>query len=616
MQERIKALQHHLATLKIDGFFQTMTDEYHNEATPFYAKRILWVSGFRGSTGIFVTVKNQTALFVDSRYTLQAKNELTPQGINVESYGFSSVRGWILQHHKKSITIGFDPWILSYQEYLDLTKVFQKTKVQFVPLEKNPIDALWKDQPPRPKNPVTVYEIEYAGVSREDKVKKITDALRNSKADYLFLGALDSIAWLLNLRGTDTPRIPLFLGYLLMDRQGHIVLFTDPEKFAPEVVKELGPTIKIVDEILLDEYLKKLGEQKKCFWISPNTAPYHVGKLIQEFGGILHLDVDPCQFPKAIKNSVELDNARKGHIQDGLALVKFFAFLESQIGKEPHTEVSLATQLNEFRLENPLCLDLSFYPVSAVGSNSALPHYRPYPGECLDVKLGDIYLVDSGGQYKGATTDITRVIALGGNPTPQQKEIYTLVLKGHIAIALTKFPKGTTGVQLDTLARHALWQRGHDYGHGTGHGVGSYLNVHEGPQAISPKNNVALEEGMIVSNEPGCYLAGKFGVRIENLVIVRTCKSLGVPDMLEFETISLAPLDLTLIDLKLLNFQEVQWINDYHQRVHDTLSPFLDLRLQQWLKLKTQPLALAEVNLPLAGRSSATKTSPTSGKAT
>ncbi len=588
---KIAALRQELGKLGINGFFQTLADEYHNEYTPEYAKRIQWVSGFLGSVGMFVQIPNRTALFVDSRYTLQAKREAGPHGIDIEPYGFENIKDWIAKHHKGPLTIGFDPWILSHREYLDLSKIFENTSIQLHPLPKNPIDAIWHDQPAKPNNPISLYEMKYAGKSRQDKIKQIADLLQRKKVDGLFLAGLDSIAWLLNLRGTDVLYVPVFLSYLLMDQQGNIILFADIKRFAKETIQDLGPTIKIVDEALLETHLKMLGSQKKCIWISPATTPYHISKIIQDNGGKLYVDLDPCQLPKAIKNATELEAIRQGHVQDGVAMVKFLAFLEDKIGKEPHTEFSLASQLNKFRLETPLCLDLSFFPISAVGPNSTAPHYRPYEDQSLLVNLGDIYLIDSGGQYKGATTDITRVIALGGNPTPQQKKIYTLVLKGHITLARAQFPKGTSGVQLDTLARYALWQRGYNYGHGTGHGVGSYLSVHEGPQGISSKNTVPLEEGMVLSNEPGCYLEGDFGVRIENVVIV--VKSTVIPsseEMFELETVTLAPLDCNLIDRDLLDLNEIEWINTYHRRVYATLSPYLDSILAKWLKDKTQAI--------------------------
>jgi len=591
MHSRLTALRQELKTLNIGGFLQPTTDEYLNTSPLPYAKRILWLCGFKGSMGTLIVLEHRAALFVDSRYTLQAQNEAGALGIDIEPYGFQSIKAWLLKDQVEPFTIGIDPWVLSYADYQELSRVFQGTPIQVTSLKKNPIDKIWQNQPPKIKNTVSIYEIEYAGESHQNKISKIAQILKTQDKDYLFLSNFDSIAWLLNLRGTDTPYLPFFLSYLLMDQNGNVILFADPQKFSAATLRALGPTITVVDENLVETHLIEIGRQEKTLWGPASTTPYQVTCLLEDNGGTLYTASDPCQLPKALKNSTELDWMRKGHIQDGIALVKFLAFLEEHLQDETHTEFSLATQLTQLRKENPLCLDCSFFPISAVGPNSALPHYKPSSETCLPIKSSEIYLIDSGGQYKGATTDITRVLALGGTPTAYQKEIYTLVLKGHIAIAQAKFPKGTTGGQLDTLARSALWQRGLNYGHGTGHGVGCYLGVHEGPQAISPRNTTPLEVGMILSNEPGCYLAEQFGVRIENLIIVRQCPMTEPQEeMLEFETISLVPLDSNLIDCNLLQSHEIQWVNDYHAQVYKSLSPYLSSSLQQWLKNKTKPL--------------------------
>jgi Xaa-Pro aminopeptidase len=551
--DKIKLLRDFMKKEGLSAFLIPRTDEFQGEYIAPYSERLAWLTGFNGSAGFAIITLKKAAFFTDGRYTLQAKDEV-PEIYEIYNTSYKTPSQWALENLSSDDKIGYDPWLFT-------EKQLESYKSPLIPFNKNPIDSLWTDRPLPPQDFVRLHPLEFSGEGDESKRKRIAEAL---KADHLLLTACDSIAWLLNIRGNDVPHTPIVHSVCLLHKDGSYDLFLDLNKITGKVYNHIqkgsGRAIEI--RFLLDH----LQALKGTCQVDPLTTPV---LLIQTIKDQVVREQDPCALPKALKNPIEIEGAKKAHIQDGIALQRFFTWLKDQPLQGETTELSAANKLYEFRKKGDHFEDVSFNTISAFGPHGAIIHYKVTPKTDVPLNRTNLYLLDSGGQYLTGTTDITRTLCLG-TPSPEQKEMYTRVLKGHIALAETIFPEGTMGAQLDILARQYLWEAGLDYDHGTGHGVGSYLGVHEGPQSISKRgSNISLQPGMILSNEPGYYKEGEYGIRIESLVyIIKLTKPKG---FLGFEPLTLVPLEKKLIDETLLTEKEKKWIEDYHKQCEDLI---------------------------------------------
>jgi len=586
--ERVAALRAELKRQNLTGFLIGRGDEHQGEYVPKRAERLGWISGFTGSAGLAIVLLDRAAIFVDGRYTLQVKDEVDTGIFEIQHLINDPAERWIEKHLGSGGRLGIDPWLFTVDSARRFADGAAKAGGELVAVESNPLDAAWTDQPPAPIAPVTVQDMRYAGQTAEEKRRAMGAAIAAEGLDAAVITAPDSLAWLLNIRGGDVPRTPFALGFGLLHKDGHVDVFMDPRKFTPAVLSHLGNEVSVQPREAFSQALDTLGQAKAQVGLDAMTAGVWIRDRLQKSGATVRVGDDPCALPKAKKNAVEIEGTRTAHRRDGAAVSRFLSWFSSEAPKGGLTEMGSAEKLAEFRRKNELFRDFSFDSISGAGPNGAVVHYKVSEKSSRKVELNSIYLIDSGGQYLDGTTDITRTVAVG-TPTAEMKDRFTRVLKGHIALATVKFPKGTTGSSLDVLARRPLWEVGLDYDHGTGHGVGSYLSVHEGPHRISKApNRVALEPGMIISNEPGYYKTGEYGIRIENLIVVQPVE--GQPNMLQFETITLAPIDINLIDRTLLTADEVAWLNAYHKRVRETLSPNLDDATKSWLAAATRPI--------------------------
>jgi Xaa-Pro aminopeptidase len=502
---------------------------------------------------------------------------------------------WLAEKPEKDARIGFDPWLHTPAAIAQLKTACEQSGAQLIACDSNPLDAVWNDRPPPPLAPVVPHPIEYTGESSQDKRERIGKTLTEKKVDAAVLTLPDSIAWLLNIRGGDVERSPLPLSFALLHSDAHVDWFVDERKVAEGLREHLGNQVTILPPQRLGPALDELGLTGKTVQFDPASASGWVKNRFSDSKARLIEAEDPCILPKACKNEVEINGTRNAHHRDGIALSRFFHWLAISSGNGEIDELTAAERLAQFRADSGRLKDLSFDTISGAASNGAIVHYRVTPETNKQLTPGTLYLVDSGAQYLDGTTDVTRTVAIG-TPTAEHRDRFTRVLKGHIALASVRFPKDTSGSQLDILARHALWQAGLDYDHGTGHGVGSYLGVHEGPQRISKiPHAVTLRPGMIISNEPGYYKTGEYGIRIENLVVVTEPQDIdgGERPMHAFETLTLAPIDRNLIEPALLSETERAWLNDYHARVWRSIGPELekgDADTKDWLEQVTQPV--------------------------
>jgi Xaa-Pro aminopeptidase len=594
--ERLAALRAELTRRGLGGFLIPRADEHQGEYVARRADRLAWLTGFTGSAGLAVVLADKAAVFVDGRYVLQVRNQTDGALYEPRHLIESPPQDWIEANLPAGAQLAFDPWLHTDAQAAALRKAAEKAGGEFTACDDNPLDAVWTDQPPPPVAPVVPHPLELAGESAADKRKTLAEALSAKGVDAVVLSLPDSIAWLLNVRGADVPHVPLALSFAILHGDGRVDWFIDRRKFTPGLTAHLGDQVAVHPPGALGSALDLLGGEDRAVQADPATAAAWIFDRLEGAGAEVIKDSDPCQLPKAKKNDVELGGARQAHRRDGVALTRFIAWLSRKVGEAGDnigiSEIEAADRLAAFRAESGEFRDLSFDTISGSGPNGAIMHYRVDEKSNRRLGRGELYLVDSGGQYADGTTDVTRTLAIG-TPTAEMRERNTRVLKGHIAIARARFPRGTTGSQIDSLARLALWQAGLDYDHGTGHGVGSYLGVHEGPQRIAKAaNRTALEPGMIVSNEPGYYKEGAYGIRIENLVtVVESGKQPGEEkDMLAFETLTLAPFDRALIELALLSDEEIAWVNAYHARVRETLDPLVDQETAAWLAEATRPL--------------------------
>ncbi|SJZ32228.1 Xaa-Pro aminopeptidase [Enhydrobacter aerosaccus] len=589
--ERLAALRSELKRRGLDGFVAPRADEHQGEYVPRRSQRLAWLTGFSGSAGLAIVLADRAALFVDGRYTLAIRTQVDLKAFSPHQVPEQSPEAWIAANLPNGGKLGFDPWLQTMDGYERFARAAQRAGGTFVPVEHNPIDAVWRDRPAAPLAPVLPQPEEFTGESSASRRKRIAETLTSRGAEVALLTAPDSIAWLLNIRGGDVPRTPFALGFALLHADEHVDLYMDLRKIPPRTVSWLGNSVTLAPPEELGPALDTLGKMAKRVLIEPSTAPYWAATRLQAAGATLIRDADPVALPKACKNATELEGIRSAHRRDGVAMSRFLAWLDRESKTGRLREIEVSDRLQAMREETGKLRDLSFDTISGAGPNGAVVHYHATTATERTLDLGSLYLVDSGGQYRDGTTDITRTVAIG-TPSAEMRDRFTRVLKGHIALAMARFPAGTTGSQLDSLARYALWQVGLDYDHGTGHGVGAYLSVHEGPQRISKvANNIALQPGMIVSNEPGYYKTGAYGIRIENLLAVREANIAGADRRYyEFETLTLAPIDLNCIEPALLTEAEKAWLNGYHARVQEVVAPQVDDSTRAWLGMATRAI--------------------------
>lgn len=587
MKERLSALRAEMARQGMDGFIVPHADEFQNEYLPPSTERLAWITGFTGSAGAAVVLKDRAAAFTDGRYTIQIREQVDGELFDIRHISDEPPKDWVAEHLGRGGKLGYDPWLHTERALKVWRKAAEKAGGEMVAVERNPLDAVWADRPPAPAAPIAPHGEEFAGETSTSKRERVAKTLADAGADSAVITAPDSIAWLLNIRGSDVAHTPLPLSFAILYATGRVEWFVDPAKVGPDMAGHLGDEVTVRGADEFEPALWALGNNR-VLADPAGTAALVFERLGKAGAQIIRAD-DPCQLPKACKNSVEIEGMRAAHRRDGVALTRFLSWLEGQAPKGGVGEIAAADKLQALRFEGEHITDLSFRTISGSGPNGAIVHYSVTPESDRTLGPGELYLVDSGGQYRDGTTDVTRTVAIG-EPTAEMRDRFTRVLKGHIAIATVRFPEGTTGSHLDILARQALWRAGLDYDHGTGHGVGSFLGVHEGPQRISKiPNKVALKPGMIVSNEPGYYKTGEYGIRIENLVCVTAVEIEGAEKpMLGFETLTLAPIDLALVDTALLTPPETEWLNAYHTDVRETLTPLVDGDTAAWLAEATR----------------------------
>ncbi|GGD60321.1 M24 family metallopeptidase [Erythrobacter arachoides] len=600
-EARVSALREELARRELDGFVVPISDEHLSEYVGAYAQRLAWLTGFAGSAGSAVVLREQkqglgAAMFVDGRYTIQVRDQVDGNLFEYKSVPADAMDDWIAANAREGARIGFDPWLHTRGWARAMEARLKKAGMQLVAVDSNPIDAVWTDRPEPSAAPAFMQADEHAGRSSADKRGQIADWLKAEKLDAVVISALDSVAWVLNVRGKDVDHTPVALSYLVVQADGTADWFIAPEKVTDEVAAKLGNAVRIrAREDFSAAFADLAGKRIAA---DPERSVYAIFDRLDEVGAEIVSETDPAVLPKAIKNAAEQRGHRTAQARDGAAVARFLHWLAGEAPKGTLDELSVAAKLHEFRKGTGELLDLSFDTISGAGSNGAICHYRVSEETCLPLEPNSVYLVDSGGQYQDGTTDITRTVWVGPDAPPAEvKDRFTRVLKGHIALDRQVFPTGTPGSALDTLARQFLWMAGLDYAHGTGHGVGSFLAVHEGPQRIAKGRGAQagtdqpLLAGMILSNEPGYYKTGEYGIRIENLVLVEERQIDGQEgDWLGFETLTFVPIDRTLVDVNLLSDAEIAWWNTYHAKVRDVLAPQLDGDDLAWLEASCAPL--------------------------
>jgi len=594
-EARLDALRKELARRGLDGFVIPISDEHMSEYVGSYAQRLKWLTGFGGSAGSAVVLKDKAAMFTDGRYTVQVRDQVDGKLYDYEDVPATSPAQWIAEHAPAGSRIGYDAWLHGIDWAEAASSLFAKKGIELVPVDGNPVDAIWADRPQPSLNPATPHDETLAGRASADKRAEVADWLKREGYDATVITALDSVAWLLNLRGTDVDSTPVALSYVLAHADGTAELFIAPEKVTPDLAKHLGNAVTVRPR---DQFLPALAAfAGKTVAVDPKHAVAGIFHALEQGGAKVVREGDPTVLPKAIKNAAEQQGQRDAQARDGAAVARFLRWLEIEAPKGGIDELAAAAKLLEFRQAGGVLRDCSFDTISAAGPHAALPHYKVDEDTNIPIPPSSIYLVDSGGQYSDGTTDITRTVWVGpGEPSAEMIERNTRVLKGHVQLAMQVFPQGTTGGALDALARMHLWAGGVDYNHGTGHGVGSYLSVHEGPQRIAkpngpyPGSGTELRAGMILSNEPGYYKTGHYGIRIENLVLVVPAQIASEGDYLGFETLTFVPLDRTLVDKAMLSAAEIGWWNRYHEKVHAILAPQLEGEDLAWLTRECAPL--------------------------
>ncbi|HEX8485273.1 aminopeptidase P family protein [Sphingomonas sp.] len=591
---RLAELRDHLAAAGLDGFVVPLTDEHMSEYVGGYAQRLGWLTGFGGSAGSAVVLANRAAIFTDGRYTIQVREQVSAADWEYAPVPQTDVAAWLGEHAANGARIGYDPWLHTRAWVEEAGAALAPRGATLVAVETNPIDAIWDDRPAPSDARLDPYDDAVAGQSSAAKRAAIGDWLTERHADAVVLTALDSIAWALNLRGRDVAHTPVALSYAIVDADGSTDLFVAPDKVDDAVRQHLGNAVRVRDRA---EFALALGQYAgKRVAADPERSVAAIVQALEAGGATILAERDPVVLAKALKNPTEIAGHRAASVRDGAALARFLRWIEAEAPRGGQTELSAAAKLLEFRQATGVLRDTSFDTISATGTNGALPHYHVTEESDAPILPGHLYLVDSGGQYADGTTDVTRVVPVGP-PSAEMRDRFTRVLKGHIAIATAVFPDGTLGGQIDAFARRPLWEAGLDYAHGTGHGIGAYLSVHEGPQRIAAPNypgGAAMEPlraTMMLSNEPGYYKAGEYGIRIENLVLVEPREIAGADrDMLGFETLTFCPIERTLIDSALLTPAERAWLDAYHARVLAVLTSELAEEERMWLEAKCAPI--------------------------
>ena len=589
-EDRLKALREELAKRRLDGFVVPLTDEHMSEYVGAYAQRLAWLTGFQGSAGSAVVLPQEAAIFVDGRYTLQVREQVSADHWSYQSVPQTSIADWLRDHAAQGARIGYDPWLHTKGWVKAARAALAEKGAELVAVEANPIDAVWPDRPEPSAARLVVQPDAFAGKGSAAKRQDIADWLEAKKADSAVLSALDSIAWTFNIRGQDVDRTPVALAYALVHADATADLFVAPDKIDDAVRAHLGNGVRLHDRAAFETVLKALAGKRVA--ADPDRAVAAIFEALGKAGATVIEARDPVVLPKAVKNEVEIAGHKAAQARDGAALTRFLHWLSVEGPKGGLDELTAAAKLQAFREETGLLRDLSFDTISGSGPNGAIVHYRVSKETNRAIEPGSLFLIDSGGQYQDGTTDVTRTVAIG-TPTAEMKDRFTRVLKGHIALARAIFPQGTRGTQLDVLARQYLWAAGLDYAHGTGHGVGAYLSVHEGPQRIATfgGGDEPLQAGMIISNEPGYYKTGEYGIRIENLVLVAAKAVAGAEkEMLGFETLTFAPIDRNLVDVALLDAVERAWLDDYHAKVAALIGPQVPDDVRNWLADATAPL--------------------------
>ena len=589
-EDRLKALRAQLVRDRLDGFVVPLTDEHMSEYVGAYAQRLAWLTGFQGSAGSAVVLPEEAAIFVDGRYTLQVREQVDAAHWHYESVPQTSVAAWLGEHAPQGGRIGYDPWLHTRAWVKAASEALAERGAELVAVNTNPVDAVWPDRPAPSAAKLVVHGESYAGQSAAEKRQAMADWLTSKHAGAVILSALDSIAWTFNIRGKDVDRTPVVLAYAIVHADATADLYVAPEKIDDAVIQHLGNAVRVHPRA---DFAGALGALAgKTVAADPERAVAAIFEALEAGGAKVAALRDPAVLPKAIKNAQEVAGHKAAQARDGAALSRFLHWIAVETPKGGVDELGAAARLEAFRRDTGLLEDLSFDTISGAGPNGAVVHYRVEAKTNRPIESGSLYLVDSGGQYRDGTTDVTRTIAIG-TPTDEMKRRFTLVLKGHIALARALFPKGTRGSQLDVLARQFLWAEGLDYAHGTGHGVGSFLSVHEGPQRIATfaGGDEPLAAGMILSNEPGYYKPQEYGIRIENLVLVEAREVPGAErEMLGFETLTFAPIDRNAIAVELLTDEERAWLDAYHAKVVEVVGPQLEGEALDWLKGACAPL--------------------------
>ncbi len=590
---RLAALRAELQRRGLDGFIVPRADRYQNEYVPPDAERLAWLTGFTGSAGVAIVLAGRAVIFVDGRYVVQVRDEVNTADFTVEHLVEHPPAAWIEENLPAGAKLGFSPWLHTVDGAERLAKACEAARASLVAVDDNPIDAGWSDRPRPPPGAVVLHDLRYAGEDAAAKLARVRDGMQKHAADALVISDPQSVSWLFNIRGNDVPHTPVVLATAVVPKDGRPALYVDGRKLGDDVRRHLEEIAEIKTDADFERDLVALGKAHRTVRLDPGICPDAIARLIIGNGGRVMHGGDPVVPMKAVKNATEITGARAAQQRDGAAVTRFLAWFDREAPRGM-SEIDAVEALESFRRDTGLLKDISFATIAGSGPNGAIVHYRVTRKTNRRIAPGELFLVDSGGQYEDGTTDITRTVAVG-RPGAGMRRNFTLVLKGHIAVARAVFPDGTTGAQLDSLARQFLWRDGLDFDHGTGHGVGSYLSVHEGPARIAKLGSAPLKRGMILSNEPGYYRTGAYGIRIENLILVTEARAVAGAEkpLNAFETLTLAPIDARLVDPSLMTGEEIVWFDAYHARVRDTIAPLVDVQTREWLIAATAPLAPA-----------------------
>ena len=588
---RLAALRTELARRGLSGLIVPRADRHQNEYVPASDERLAWLTGFSGSAGLAIVLADRAMLFVDGRYTLQAAEQVDGKLFEIVHLADGAPDKWIESKLGTSLSLGYDPWLHTIDGAEKYAKACVAAGSALVALDDNPLDAVWTDRPAAPLAAVVLHDLRFAGEPAGAKLARVAAEIAKARADALAVCDPHALCWLFNIRGADVAHTPIALGFAIVPADGRPTLYLDARKLAASVRDALAGIANLRGPEAFTDDIAALGAQRRSVLVDPSITADAVGRLLAVGGGGLVRGKDPIAAMKAVKNAAEIAGARAAHLRDGAALTRFLAWFDARAVFGTLTEIDAVTALEDLRRESGLLKDVSFPTIAGAGPNGAIVHYRVTQKTNRRIAPGDLFLIDSGAQYEDGTTDATRTVTVGA-PGEEMRDRFTRVLKGHIAVARAVFPKGITGAQIDSFARAPLWAAGLDFDHGTGHGVGSYLSVHEGPARISKLGTTALERGMILSNEPGYYKQGAYGIRIENLLLVAAAEGVAgsEKELFGFETLTLAPIDRRLVARGLMNADEIAWLDAYHRRVRDALSPLVDVETRAWLDVATAPL--------------------------